>query len=171
LALRSFAQVAARHADATLTVVGTGPLAGKLQQLAKKLCVEGRVKFVGKLEKEKVLDLLAEHTALLFTSVRDTSGNVVLEAMSEGVPVIAFRHQGVKEIMDSRSGIFVEPHGGQIDEQGFTEAMDRLISNPEETRAMGVHAMGEAQGRLSWGKKWSAVTPIYSNLMAARLSK
>ena len=40
-----------------------------------------------------------------FTSLRDTSGNVVLEALAAGVPVICLDHQGVHDIVTDQCGV------------------------------------------------------------------
>ena len=41
----------------------------------------------------------------VFTSLRDTSGVVILEALSHGVPIICFDHLGVGDIVDKTCGI------------------------------------------------------------------
>jgi glycosyltransferase involved in cell wall biosynthesis len=42
---------------------------------------------------------------LVFSSLRDTSGNVVLEAMARGVPVICLDHHGARDMVTATSGI------------------------------------------------------------------
>ena len=44
----------------------------------------------------------------LFPSLRDTSGNVILEAMSHGTPVIALNHNGASEMITLECGELID---------------------------------------------------------------
>jgi glycosyltransferase involved in cell wall biosynthesis len=50
-------------------------------------------------------DAYRDASVFLFTSLQDTSGNVVLEAMANGLPVVALNHQGVAEMMDATCAV------------------------------------------------------------------
>lgn len=58
---------------------------------------------------DEVNSLYDNADVFVFTSLRDTSGNVVLEAMSHGLPVIAINHHGVGEIVTDETGIRIDP--------------------------------------------------------------
>ena len=57
--------------------------------------------------KAEISDFILSHDGFVFTSLRDTSGNVVLEAMAVGLPVIAFRHHGVAEMTTDQTALRV----------------------------------------------------------------
>lgn len=96
------------------TVVGDGPLRGKLQRLATKLGLSGRVSFLGSLGRQELRSTLTASDLLILTSsILPTShegfGLVYLEAAACGVPSLAARLAGaVEAIQEGKSGFFVE---------------------------------------------------------------
>ena len=97
---------------------------------------------------------LADHYAaadlFAFSSVTETLGNVVLEAMSSGLPVIALRAGGVGETIESgRNGILVEP--GEPPER-FAAAICWLIDQTDER-----HKMAEAARTYAISQSWEAI--------------
>ncbi|MDA3959518.1 MAG: glycosyltransferase [Planctomycetota bacterium] len=80
----------------------------ELRRWAKKrsMGLEG-VEITGKVEKEALPDLYDSAHQFWFTSYRDTSGNVLLEAMACGTPCLAFDHQGASAILENGGGALV----------------------------------------------------------------
>ncbi|MDA7611661.1 glycosyltransferase, partial [bacterium] len=74
--------------------------------------------------------LFEQADAFLFTSVRDTSGNVVLEAMSRAIPVITLWHQGMKVVCEPSSAVTIKV--GTLEEtiSGLAEGMIELAADP-----------------------------------------
>jgi len=85
LALDALAQV--RHAS-TLTIVGNGLTKDQVQSMTAERGLSDRVHWSGRrLTLDEVRIAYQEHDALLFTSVRETCGVQLLEAMALGLPV------------------------------------------------------------------------------------
>jgi len=73
----------------------------------------------------------------LFPSSTETFGNVVLESLSSGLPVIGANAGGVKElIQDKKTGILCTPR--HLDD--FVEAVTYLLDNPNKLKYMGEEA-------------------------------
>lgn len=84
---------------------------------------------------EKVASLFAESHVLLFPSHMDTLGFVMLEAMANGVPVIATRHFAVPELVeDGVSGIVVEGENLLYDDDGLCR-FEHTLPPPRSYRA------------------------------------
>ncbi len=83
-----------------LFIIGDGPDRERLQKKAHP-----NIDFLGVLKKSSLADLYAKSKALIFPGVEDF-GIVPLEAMSCGVPVIAFGKGGVLETITKETGIF-----------------------------------------------------------------
>ena len=102
------AVMAARQLGRKLVVVGTGPEAHRLQNLAG-----ADVEFLGWRDDEEVAHLYARCRALIFPTLEDF-GITPLEAMAAGRPVIAFGQGGALETVvasggaDPPTGIFFE---------------------------------------------------------------
>jgi len=86
-----------------LVIAGSGPAEQELkQQLPEAL-------FLGWVDKPRIAELYNGLDLKVFPSRFDTFGNVVLEAFSHGMPVIAYNCKGPKEIIEhNKSGFLVE---------------------------------------------------------------
>jgi len=88
-----------------LTVLGDGPERTRWTKLAERLGLATRVAFLGRLPFAEAVAQMDQAELFCFPSLRDTSGNVVLEALAAGVPVVCFDHQGVGDIVTSACGV------------------------------------------------------------------
>jgi len=95
-----------KKTDSKLIITSSGPDEKRLKNLTKKLNISGNVKFTGYLPIKKLKKLYS--TADIFVSASDTEtqGLVILEAMSNGCPVIARNALGFKDIIrDGKNGL------------------------------------------------------------------
>ncbi len=89
-----------------LRIAGEGPLRPALENLAVRLGIAERVRFLG--WREDVPALLADADLLVCPSREEPLGNVVIEAWSAGVPVVATASDGPAGlIVDGESGLLV----------------------------------------------------------------
>jgi glycosyltransferase involved in cell wall biosynthesis len=89
LAIRAAASLM-RNELAHFTVVGDGPERSRLEELARYLGVENAVSFLGTLAHSDTMRRLRSADVLVFPSVREFGGAVVIEALASGaVPVVA----------------------------------------------------------------------------------
>jgi glycosyltransferase involved in cell wall biosynthesis len=81
--------------DWRLLVCGAGRDEWQIAELAGRLGLDGRVRFLGTQPREEVLRLLrSEADVLLFPSLREEAGWIVVEALSSGVPVVCLDRGG-----------------------------------------------------------------------------
>lgn len=90
-----------------LTIVGDGPLKSKLADLAKTLGVTSRVHFMGGVPYAAMAEIYKTHDVLVLSSKREGSPNVLLEAQSFALPVVAFSIAGIEEFISQDSGMIV----------------------------------------------------------------
>jgi glycosyltransferase involved in cell wall biosynthesis len=113
--------------DVTLLVAGDGELREELERRAGP-----RVRFLGALERDRVLELLAGADAALLSSSWENFPHVLVEALAAGTPVIATRVGGVPEIVeDGVNGLLVAPN----DAAALAAAIRRFFGD-EELRAL-----------------------------------
>ncbi|WP_374303197.1 glycosyltransferase family 4 protein, partial [Paracoccus sp. (in: a-proteobacteria)] len=93
-----------REGRMTFDIVGDGPQMPELQALARSEGVAGGVTFHGWKEHHEVQGLLASCNLLLFPSIREFGGGVVLEAMALGVPPVVVDYGGPAELVDDSTG-------------------------------------------------------------------
>jgi len=112
------------------TIVGEGPERPKLQQLAQSLRIEQFVDYLPWLPRDGLEKVYDDHDILLFPSLRDSGGMVVLEAMRFGLPVVCVNvgGPGVMVTADCGRAISAGDHGQTI--SLLAKALAGLIDDP-----------------------------------------
>ncbi len=136
-----------------------------LRARCTELGLDGIVEFTG--FREDVERIMADLTILVHAStVPEPFGQVVLEGMMAGRPVVATRGGGVTEIVvDGSTGILV-PMG---DARAMANAITVLLSNPEHARALGAAGRARAETEFTIAKTARKVEAIYDGLLAGRV--
>lgn len=130
-ALQAVAMLAPDFPDLRYLIVGDGPDRESLGQLATSLGIGDRVQFPGYMN--PVEPWLAAMDLFLFPSHKEAMGIALLEAMQQGLPVVAARVGGIPEVVSPESGLLV---GAGSPEQLAQEGR-RLLQNCGLRRSMG----------------------------------
>jgi len=116
LGLQAVAMAIAQGADLSLSMVGDGPMSGPLHRQASALGLDGRIEWIGRIPQAALFEIYRRHDALLFPSLHDSSGNVVMEALSFALPVVCLDLGGPAEIVTDDCGCVVRTSGlGEAD--------------------------------------------------------
>ncbi|WP_310732526.1 glycosyltransferase [Paenibacillus sp. 1011MAR3C5] len=154
-AIDAFALFQRRAApDAVFVIAGDGPSAAVLRDR----CVSAGVNvlFIGFAGEKELQRWYASADVLLFPSPTETFGNVVLEAMACGTPVIAANAGGVRDtVCDGENGLLRHP--GEA--ESFAEALEILHANVELREKLGRNAH-----IYSLSQSWDA---IFDSLLAS----
>jgi len=106
-----------------LLIIGEGAARIELQEYSKELLVNKKVKFLGNIKHREVLDRLTESDIYIQTSLTESFGYAIAEAMSVGLPVIAFNVGGIPELVqNNETGILVESY----EIEGISAAIELL---------------------------------------------
>jgi glycosyltransferase involved in cell wall biosynthesis len=160
LAIRALAEAHKTIPDATLTIYGDGPNRNWLLAIARQCGVAHAVKFAGGIPRQQLIDMLHHYTALVFPSFHDSGGMIVMEALSEGLPVICLDLGGPGVIINKYCGIVV-PTADTDEDQVVTGIANSMISlGTMSTSAMkqlsgGAHARAS---ELSWTSLTAFIT-------------
>lgn len=130
LALRAFARFSLDHPECRFSIVGSGPDEKWLRAIAPHL--EDRIDWIPWMDRADLMRHYEESDILLFPSLRDSGGMVVLEAMAHGLPVVCLDLGGPGVLVDERCGIRVETGGKSEADvvQGLVEGLERLADDP-----------------------------------------
>jgi glycosyltransferase involved in cell wall biosynthesis len=108
IAIQAFARLLTKIPDARFTIVGSGPEQDRLKAYASALKIEKSIDFIPWLPQSQLFDLYDNHDLFLFPSLHDSSGGVVLEALTRGLPVVCLDLGGPKEIVTTGAGVVVK---------------------------------------------------------------
>lgn len=140
LTLRAFAQVRASCPEATLRMIGGGPLLDSSRQLAEELGVAPAVTFSGFEGDEAVRAAMREARCFVQHSVVAPNGDMegtpvaILEASASGLPVVATRHAGIRDaVREGATGYLVD----EGDVEGMAAGMLQLAQDPAEAARLG----------------------------------
>ncbi|WP_052249039.1 glycosyltransferase [Leisingera sp. ANG-Vp] len=123
--IRAFAEVLEMHPQAELLIYGSGPERAALEQLALRLGAAERVRLMG--YSGNLLHDFARAELAVLPSLREGFGNVAVEALAAGTPLIASRCLGPEAILQGgRHGVLVEPGNVQM----LAAAIRRALSRP-----------------------------------------
>ena len=112
----------------SLLVAGDGPDLDNVRREANARQLDGRVRFLGRLERDGVLALFRAADASLLTSSWENFPHTVVEALAVGTPVIATAAGGVTEVVhDGVNGLVVPP--GDVD--ALSAAITRYLDDGE----------------------------------------
>jgi glycosyltransferase involved in cell wall biosynthesis len=168
LGLMAFAIFRCAHPDARLTVIGNGPDEAWLRRIARLLGIGDAITWVPWLEQAVVMREYPLHDAFLFPSLHDSSGNAVLEALSQGLPVVCLDAGGPAVLVDSSCGIQVRPGEPDALVQDLADALCELAEDPVRLRSMGEAAVRRARDNFSWERQAARMAGLYRSLCAAR---
>lgn len=117
-----------------LVIVGGGPHKKSLLELTKSLGLESNVEFKGYVEANEKIKLVATSSALVFPSLCEGFGLVILEAFSQNKPVLVPKIRPMSDIVThGKNGYLLDPH----DENDWAEHFIKFIKNPQEAKSMG----------------------------------
>ena len=162
--LRMALQVKHSRPDILLVLAGEGPALEQLRKEARALGLQDNTLFLGYLDRKTELnDCYRMADVFVFSSLTETQGLVLLEAMAQGVPVVAIAEMGTKSILFEGKGALVAPQ----DEKRFAERVLGLLANPEHGRALGEKAHGYA---LHWSASYMAerMMKFYRQVIASQ---
>lgn len=161
-ALRALHDALGRNANVHLTIVGRGREKDRMVALAKALDLDRHVTWIDFLPQPELFAFYKTHDVFLFPSLHDSSGNVVLEAMGSGLPVVCLDLGGPGILVDAASGIVVETKGAGKDRvvSRLGQALKRLDDDAALRRELARGALDRANG-FTWE---AAIRHVYRSV-------
>jgi len=165
LGLRALAVAIHEVPTLRLTVLGNGPEMPRLKALAQAVGVSAHVDWRGGVPHADVGAILQSHRALLFTSLRDTTGSVVLEAMAAGLPLITVCHQGVREVTTEATALRVPPTSLTETINGLAAAMIRLANEDSLQKKLGQAGQQRVRDLYLWEDRGKFMSQMYEQAL------
>jgi len=114
-----------------LDIAGDGAASDRVECMINKLDINAQVKMLGRVENDRIVDLMSEYRAFILCSYPETFGMVYIEALSAGVPVIYSKDAGIDGFFNDM-GIGIAVRHNSIQE--ICSALDEINNNPVKFR-------------------------------------
>jgi len=102
--IRSYGMSRARKTH-ILTLIGDGPQRTALEELVVELDLTRVVNFRGKLNRSEIFEVMQQNSIFISSSKAETFGISIVEALMNGLPVVATRSGGPESIINSSNGV------------------------------------------------------------------
>ncbi len=145
-----------------LDLVGDGPLIGSVREEARRLGIQGRVRFWG--ARQDVAEILSQGQIFVLVSNYEGFPLTILEAMRAGLPVVASDVGGVKEaVVDGETG-FLIPRG---DEDALRDTLLRLLLDTDLRAKMGTAGRLRYQEHFTFERMLEKTVRVYREVLAS----
>lgn len=164
IALETMAKV--NNEKVHLTVYGSGNESQVIaaRELSKALGIEDRVTFMGNKPNDEVNEAMCNADLFLFTSINEDTSTVVLEAVSNLLPVLCFECCGMAAVIDDKVGRKIPLSTPSQSVRDFAEAIDYFAEHREELRQLSANCY-ERACELSWDNKARQVIALYEKAL------
>jgi teichuronic acid biosynthesis glycosyltransferase TuaC len=146
--------------DMDLMIVGGGPEARALGELAARWGVADRVRFLGSVNQERLPVIYNAVDALVLASSREGWANVLLEAMACGTPVVASSVWGTPEVVTAPEAGILMP---SLDEAGVVAGVRQLFTAPPRRSDTRRYAEG-----FDWDVTTQGQLTLFRQILARR---
>ncbi len=163
--LQAFARFHKACPESEYWIVSSGPEAGALKQLAAELGIAQCVTFWGRLpELADVYGKLAQADVLVHPAAHEAFGNVCLEALAAGRPVICLDAGGPGLQVTKECGFKAPVAAEEQLLDAMAGAMEKLYRNPELLGRMGAAARERARTHFNWARKGERMNALYESV-------
>lgn len=162
--LKAAAQTIKKKPKVEFLIVGHGPLREELEDLSNELGLSDKVVFAG--GRRDIPQIMFSLDILVLSSLEEGLGNVLLEAMASGKPVVATKVGGVPEIvLDGETGILVPSKNPDA----LAQAILKLLMNPALAKEMGRAGRRRVKKYFTIDRMVKGTEKVYNNFVKEKI--
>jgi len=155
LVVRAFRKIKQAYPDATLCLLGNGPVEGEIRGLVDELKLSG-VEFPGPVGRLAIGSYYDRSDIFINASYVDNMPVSVLEAFGAGTPVVTTSPEGIRYVVeDGRTGLLCAPG----DWERLADNVIALLRKPDLARCLAQNAFNESKRYV-----WEALRPQWLRL-------
>ena len=166
IAIRTTAKVKAAGVKMMLKVFGAGSHQQQqaATEIAQGLGIADNIEWMGNRPNSEVTEEMRKADMLLFTSVNEDTSTVVLEAISNRLPILCFDACGMAAVVNNDIGYKIPLTNSEQSVKDFAEKIEYLSDHREQLAEMSVNCIAR-QEELSWQHKAEYVAGLYRDLI------
>jgi glycosyltransferase involved in cell wall biosynthesis len=148
-----------------LEIVGDGPDAALLKNLAQRLGVASEVQFLGSLDRAAVAERYRQADLFTLPSTAEAFGNVFAEALASGLPIVGSAVGGIPDLVQHGTNGLLVPANDPV---ALSRAIAYLADDPELRAAMRQRNREKAELSLPWSHATNRYLALYEGIVLGR---
>jgi glycosyltransferase involved in cell wall biosynthesis len=145
-------------------IIGNGPMLPSLRKIIRENDIEDSVQLHGWVPHHRIQGVLSNTRILVFPSVREFGGGVVLEAMAMGIVPIVVDYAGPGELVDVEIGIKV-PLGTKNEIiSSIRGVIEDILQKNYDLDALSICGEQRIESKYTWEAKASFINELYLKL-------
>jgi len=159
--IRALKLVKEKFPKINLIIIGKGPYRNYLEKLVEKYSLQNNVIFKGHVSEDEKNRLLAESQALVFPSLFEGFGLVILEAFMQKKPALVSDIRPLSDIVEhQKTGLIISPK----DEKKWAESLEKIISDPVNASSMGEAGRRVVEEKYNLKKMQKSLEQMYHEI-------
>lgn len=147
-----------------LTVVGGGPLEAAMKKLASQVCPELEIDWLGNIEHSLVSEVMAAHDLLVLTSVKEAACTVVMESLSQGLPIVCHDAFGMANTVNDSCGWKIPYKSPSDSISKIRDVLNDISENPKSINQKSVGALARRH-EVSWKRLADQISLAYKDVL------
>jgi glycosyltransferase involved in cell wall biosynthesis len=145
----------------TLDILGSGPEKQKWLRLSEQLKIDQLIRWRGHMKLADAKSCMADADIFVFTSIKEGTPTVIMEALQLGLPVVCHDACGMALVIDDSCGIKIPMLNPETSIQGFHDAIKKLVNNPQLLIDLSQGAI-ERASEFTWEKNAEKIASAYT---------
>ncbi len=147
--------------DINFILAGDGPLLPNLKKKVKKMGLQNRIQFLGRVDRKTIVNLYQNATIFAFPSYYEGLPGSLLEAMACQLPIVATEVPGNIELIEhNKNGILIPPK----DSSALYKAIMVLLDDPNKREEIGKNARITIENKFTWDAVSDRILSCYNSL-------
>jgi glycosyltransferase involved in cell wall biosynthesis len=167
LALDVAAELKKRDVNFRLRFAGVGPWQERLELRIRELELQDCVEVLGAVPFDEMSAYYFASDVFLFTSLQDTTGTVVAEAMSHGLPIVTLDHQGAALMVTDQCGVKIKIESPRQVVEDMAKALQVLSLHADWRQSLGTAARRRAEEHYTWHNKADLLRETYARAVTS----
>ena len=144
--------------DWELLIFGDGDDRALIEKQIADSGIGKNVKLMGNRPLNQIAEAYQQADVFVLPSLRETSGNVLLEAMAYAVPIVAFDTSFCRLLKKVDCGVFVNTEQALDNiKEDYCKAIVTLGQNKELAKQMGLNGYKYVNSKLTWDEKYRII--------------
>lgn len=165
IAVKAFAESLLLTKHHELIIVGDGPELLYLESLINSYDVSNSIKLVGWKSQTEVAEIMRESDVFVFPTLREVGGNVIIEALSSGLPCVVPDYGGPSELVDDKCGVKIPLSNKDEFVLNYRICMELLANDKELRKKLSKAARQKILDKYDWNIKADKLIDIYHSLV------